>query len=92
MTDGGRLGIMHDKDIVVIRQESGALLVRLEIECLLRLSQAVVGPLQGIVEGLGDREEFRPAVDQPPVGRESQGMQRGQMAGEQFGHPAPERR
>jgi hypothetical protein len=92
MADGSRLGVMHHKHIVVIIEQRGTLLVDLEIQGLLRVPQIVVGPLQGIVEGLGDRKKLGPTMDQPPVRRYSQRLQRWEVTGQELGHPAAKRR
>ena len=44
------------------------------------------------MEGLGHREKLGLAVDQPPLRRDTQGLQHRQMPGEQLGNAAAEGR
>jgi hypothetical protein len=92
MPDGRRLGVMHHEHIVVSVEQRGAVLVDLGIQGLLRLLQVAVRPLEGIVEGFGDRKKLGPAMDQPPVRRDPQRLQCWEVARQQLGYAAAKRR
>ena len=68
VTDGRRLRIMNDGNVVLGLQKFGALFVHLQVCILLRLLQVVVAALQGIMKSFSHREEFRLTVNKTPFG------------------------
>ena len=86
MPDGCRLWIVHDEHVVVIRQHLRALTVVFEICSLCLLRQAQLCTLQCIMKTFGYGEEVLVAIDQAPVGGNSQSKMHGNDPAQQFGH------
>ena len=65
---------------------------RLEVDALHRRSPLDLGPLEGVVHGLGDGEELVAAVHDLPVGVEADAAQERDVGGQELGDTSAVRR
>ena len=93
MSNGRRLRIVHDVQIVVVAERLRTPLVDLEVAVLLGLSQSVMAALQCVMKRLGDGKKIRFPVNQAPVGLHTERLQHRNVARQQLRHsPASGRR
>jgi len=86
--DGERLGVVgHDK-IVALLEEVGVAGGVGEVDLLLVVRKRALVTLEGVVHGLGDREERRVAGYDLPVGSEAEIPQQGDLGPEDLRHGA----
>jgi hypothetical protein len=85
-----RLRIVDEDDVVVGFKELCALPVDVQINRLVRLRERVCAALQGVVKRLGDREEVRRALDEPPVRLDAERIRQRNVPREQLRDTATE--
>ncbi|MBA7477495.1 hypothetical protein ES707_12906 [subsurface metagenome] len=89
MTQCCGLRVVDHENIVVGVQLLGILLVVSEVRSLgLLIQQGVFGPLQGIMQGLGDGEEPQVAAYHLPVGVDPQATDHWNIGEKKLGNPA----